>query len=240
MTHINRDREEIELSVSLFGERPIEHLNTIGALGGQFLAIHAMLTTDREIRMLADAGAAVAHAPIVCTDIVSAVTKVVAMRVAGVTVGLGCDTVINDLFKVMRHAFVMQTQATGIPLYDPQSFTTGDAMAMATIDAARALGWDDEIGSLEAGKAADVVVVDANNTRLSPAYEPPSTLVRYATGSDVESVVVAGRVVVDGGRVLTLDEPAVIEEAIALGDKLGEALAPRRYRPLRYAPAQVT
>src|SRR4029078_5190146 len=106
-------------------------------------AIHAMLTTDREIRMLADAGAAVAHAPIVCTDIVSAVTKVVAMRVAGVTVGLGCDTVINDLFKVMRHAFVMQTQATGIPLYDPQSFTTGDAMAMAKIDAARAPAWDE-------------------------------------------------------------------------------------------------
>lgn len=240
MTHINRDREEIELSVSLFGERPIEHLNAIGALGGRFLAIHAMLTTDREIRMLADAGVAVAHAPIVCTDIVSAVTKVVSMRVAGVTVGLGCDTVINDLFKVMRHAFVMQTQATGIPLYDPQSFTTEDAMAMATIDAARALGWDDEIGSLEPGKAADVVVVDANNTRLSPAYEPPSTLVRYATGSDVESVVVAGQVVVDGGRVLTLDESALIDEALALGDKLGEALAPRRYRPLRYAPAHVT
>src|SRR5919201_549758 len=189
MTHINRDREEIELSVSLFGERPIEHLHSIGALGGRFLAIHAMLTTDREIRMLAEAGAAVAHAPIVCTDIVSAVTKVVSMRAAGVTVGLG---------------------------------------------------WDDEIGSLEPGKAADVVIVDANNTRLSPAYEPPSTLVRYATGSDVESVVVAGRVVVDDGRVLTLDEPAVIEEALALGDKLGEALAPRRYRPLRYATARVT
>jgi cytosine/adenosine deaminase-related metal-dependent hydrolase len=85
-----------------------------------------------------------------------------------------------------------------------------------------------------------VVVVDANNTRLSPAYEPPSTLVRYATGSDVESVVVAGRVVVDKGRVLTLDEAGVIEEALALGDKLGEALAPRRYRPLRYTTAHVT
>ncbi|MGH8956905.1 MAG: amidohydrolase family protein, partial [Microbacterium sp.] len=126
MTHINRDREEIELSVSLFGERPIEHLYRIGALGPDFLAIHAMLTTDREIGMLADAGAAVAHAPIVCTDIVSAVTKVVAMRQQGVHVGLGCDTVINDLFKVMRHAFVMHTQATGIPLYDPWSLTTED------------------------------------------------------------------------------------------------------------------
>jgi cytosine/adenosine deaminase-related metal-dependent hydrolase len=232
MCHINRDREEIELIFSLFGERPIEHLHTIGALDDRFLAIHAMLTTDREIRLLAEAGAAVAHAPIVCTDIVSAVTKVVGMRVAGVTVGLGCDTVINDLFKVMRIAFVMHGQATGIPLYDPLSFRTDDAMAMATIDAARALRWDHEIGSLEEGKVADVVVVDADNTRLTPAYHPVGTLVRYAVGTDVESVVVDGRVVVDGGRVLTVDEPALLEEAEALGAKLGEVLGPRRYHPL--------
>lgn len=232
MCHINRDREEIELSFSLFGERPIEHLNGIGALDDRFLAIHAMLTTDREIQMLADAGAAVAHAPIVCTDIVSAVTKVVAMRAAGVTVGLGCDTVINDLFKVMRTAFVMHGQATGIPLYDPLSLTTEDAMTMATIDAARALRWDHEIGSLEAGKAADVVVVDAENTRLTPAYQPVGTLVRYAVGTDVESVVVAGRVVVDEGRVLTIDEPPLLDEAVRLGEKLGAVLGPRRYRPL--------
>jgi 5-methylthioadenosine/S-adenosylhomocysteine deaminase len=236
MCHINRDREEIELIFSLFGERPIEHLNSIGALDERFLAIHAMLTTDREIRMLADAGAAVAHAPIVCTDIVSAVTKVVSMRTAGVTVGLGCDTVINDLFKVMRIAFVMHGQSSGIPLYDPLAFSTEDAMTMATIDAARALRWDHEIGSLETGKAADVVVVDAENTRLTPAYHPVGTLVRYAVGTDVESVVVAGRVVVDAGRVLTVDEPSLLDEAERLGDKLGRVLGPRRYRPLPAEP----
>jgi 5-methylthioadenosine/S-adenosylhomocysteine deaminase len=232
MCHINRDREEIELAFSLFGERPIEHLHGIGALDDRFLAIHAMLTTDREINMLAEAGTAVAHAPIVCTDIVSAVTKVVSMRAAGVTVGLGCDTVINDLFKVMRIAFVMHGQASGIPLYDPLALTTEDAMTMATIDAARALRWDHEIGSLEEGKVADVVVVDAENTRLTPAYQPIGTLVRYAVGTDVESVVVAGRVVVDDGRVLTIDEGPLLDEAVRLGDKLGAVLGPRRYRPL--------
>jgi 5-methylthioadenosine/S-adenosylhomocysteine deaminase len=232
MCHINRDREEIELIFSLFGERPIEHLNAIGALDDRFLAIHAMLTTDREIQMLGEAGAAVAHAPVVCTDIVSAVTKVVSMRTAGVTVGLGCDTVINDLFKVMRIAFVMHGQGSGIPLYDPLAFGTEDAMEMATIDAARALRWDHEIGSLEVGKAADVVVVDAENTRLTPTYHPVGTLVRYAVGTDVESVVVAGRLVVEGGRVLTVEEPALLDEAERLGEKLGEVLAPRRYHPL--------
>jgi cytosine/adenosine deaminase-related metal-dependent hydrolase len=231
MTHINRDREEIELAVSLLGERPIEHLSRIGAIGPEFLAIHAMLTTDREIGMLAEAGAAVAHAPIVCTDIVSAVTKVVAMRHQGVRVGLGCDTVINDLFKVMRHAFVMHTQATGIPLYDPWSMTTEDAMTMGTVDAARALRWEREIGSLEPGKAADVVVVDGDNVRLTPAHDPVGTLVRYAVGTDVDSVLVAGRLVVEGGRLLTIDEQALLPEAVALGEKLRAELDPRRYRP---------
>ncbi|HXF97513.1 MAG TPA: amidohydrolase family protein [Gaiellaceae bacterium] len=233
MVHINRDREEIELSVALFGERPIEHLYRIGALSPSFVAIHAMLTTDREIEMLAETGAGVAHAPVVCTDIVSAVTKVPTMRAAGVRVGLGCDTVINDILKVMRIAFIMHTQESGIRLFDPFGFTTGDAFAMGTIDAARLLNWDHEIGSLEVGKAADIAVIDGDNVRLFPAYDPIGTLVRYATGTDVESVLVAGRLVVDGGKVLTVDEPALLDEAARVGEKLGRALADRRYRPLR-------
>jgi cytosine/adenosine deaminase-related metal-dependent hydrolase len=233
MVHINRDREEVELAVSLFGERPLEHLHRIGALGVGFVAIHAMLTTDREVEMLASAGAGVAHAPVVCTDILSAVTKVPTMRAAGVVVGLGCDTVINDILKVMRIAFIMHAAETGTRMFDPFGLTTEDVFAMGTIDAARLLRWDHEIGSLEPGKAADLAVVDGDNVRLTPAYDPIGTLVRYATGTDVESVLVAGRLVVDGGKVLTVDEPALLEEAERVGRMLGEVLGPRRYRPLR-------
>jgi cytosine/adenosine deaminase-related metal-dependent hydrolase len=233
MVHINRDREEVELAVSLVGERPIEHLHRIGALGPGFIAIHAMLTTDREVQMLAETGGGVAHAPVVCTDIMSAVTKVPAMRAAGVPVGLGCDTVINDILKVMRIAFIMHAAENGTRMFDPYGFTTEDAFAMGTIEAARLLRWDDEIGSLEEGKAADIAVVDGDNVRLTPAYDPIGTLVRYATGTDVESVLVAGRLVVDGGKMLTVDEPALLDEAEAVGRKLGEVLGPRRYRQLR-------
>jgi 5-methylthioadenosine/S-adenosylhomocysteine deaminase len=233
MVHVNRDREEVELSVSLFGERPIEHLYRIGALSPTFIAIHAMLTTDREIRMLAETGAGVAHAPVVCTDIVSAVTKVPRMRSAGVVVGLGCDTVINDILKVMRIAFIMHTQETGIRLFDPLAFTTQDAFAMGTIDAARLLKWDDEIGSLEPGKAADVVVVDGDNVRLTPAYDPIATLVRYGSGTDIEAVLIAGNVVVEDGVLQTIDERVLLDEAESVGSKLGATLAPRRYWPLR-------
>jgi cytosine/adenosine deaminase-related metal-dependent hydrolase len=233
MVHINRDREEVELAVALFGERPIEHLHSIGALGPGFVAIHAMLTTDREAEMLASAGGGVAHAPVVCTDIMSAVTKVLTMRAAGVIVGLGCDTVINDILKVMRIAFIMHAAETATKMFDPYGLTTEDVFSMGTSDAARLLRWDDEIGSLEEGKKADVVVVDGNNVRLTPAYDPIGTLVRYATGTDVESVLVDGKLVVDGGKVLTVDEEALLDEAERVGRKLGAELGPRRYRPLR-------
>ncbi|MYK75841.1 MAG: amidohydrolase family protein [Acidimicrobiaceae bacterium] len=232
MTHINRDREEIELCVSLFGRRPIEHLSHIGALGPRFLAIHAMLTTAREIRLLAEAGAKLTHAPVVCTDIVSAVTDVVGMRAAGVTVGLGCDTVINDILAVMRIAFFMQAQSAGIPMYDPVGFTTEDAFDMATIEGAKALMWDTEIGSLEVGKAADIAVIDGENPRLSPRHNPVGSIVRYAAGTDVRSVLVDGRLVVDAGRVLTLDEGLLLKEADEVAVRVREDLLHRRYWPL--------
>ena len=232
MTHINRDREEIELCVSLFGRRPLEHLSHLGVLGPRFLAIHAMLTTARETRLLAEAGAKLSHAPVVCTDIVSAVTGIVGMRAAGVTVGLGCDTVINDILAVMRIAFFMQAQSAGIPLYDPIGFTTEDAFDMATIDGAKALMWDGRIGSLEVGKAADITVIDGENPRLSPRHNPVGSLVRYGVGTDVRSVLVDGRVVVDDGRVLTVDEEALLEEADEVADRVRDDLLPRRYWPL--------
>ena len=218
MVHINRDREEVELAIALFGERPIEHLHRIGALGPGFVAIHAMLTTDREVEMLAEAGAGVAHAPVVCTDILSAVTKVPTMRAAGVVVGLGCDTVINDILKVMRIAFIMHAAETGTRMFDPFGLTTEDVFAMGTIDAARLLRWDHEIGSLEPGKAADVVGrrrrQRAPDARVRPDRDARALRDRAPTWRACSS---NGRLVVGGGRVLTIDEPALLDEAERVG-----------------------
>jgi len=230
MTHINRDREEIELSMSLFGERPIEHLHRIGALWPGLFAIHAMLSTDREIRLLADAGAKVAHAPLACTDLLSAVTRTVAMQAAGVMVGLGSDTISYDMFRVMGTAYVMHNQAVGIPLYDPLAFTAETALSMTTRDAARALRWDDAIGSLEGGKCADLAVLRGDKLRLSPYDDVIGALVRHAVGEDVETVIVDGQIVVDGGKVLALDENELLEEATRIYARLGSTLKPRRYR----------
>ena len=91
---------------------------------------------------------------------------------------------------------------------------------------------DEEIGSLEAGKQADIAVIDGDNVRLSPSHNPIAVLVQYAVGTDVESVLVAGRLVVDGGEVTTIDQSSLLEEATALSGRLADVLEPRRYRPL--------
>lgn len=232
MTHINRDREEIEISMALHGERPLEHLHKIGALWPGYVAIHAMLTTDREIQMLAETGAKVAHSPMACIDIISAVTKVVSMRACGVTVGLGCDTLINDILKVMRIAFIMHTQSSGIPLYDPVALSSEDILAMATCDGAKVLGLEDQIGSLETGKQADLVVINGDNVYLSPQHNPVGVLVQYASGGDVKSVLVDGQLVVNQNKVLTIDEALAIEEAAKLSERLRPILEARRYQPM--------
>ena len=210
-------------------------MNHIGALGPRFLAIHAMLTTAREVRLLAEAGAKLTHAPVVCTDIVSAVTDIVGMRAAGVTVGLGCDTVINDILAVMRIAFFMHAQAAGIPLYDPVRLhhrgcvRHGHHRRCPSPDVG-----DREIGSLEVGKAADIAVIDGENLRLSPRHNPVGSLVRYGVGTDVRSVLVNGRLVVDDGKVTARPwtRPHCSKRLTRWPARVGDDLLPRRYWPL--------
>lgn len=141
---------------------------------------------------------------------------------------MGCDTIVNDILRLMGIAFIMHNQA-GMPLFDPYGLTTADVFEMGTIDAAKLLMWDDEIGSLEVGKAADITVIDADNFRLTPTTNPVATLVRYGVGTDVESVMIAGQLTVHQGRLLTIDEEALIEEAEELGGRMMAAMAPRRY-----------
>jgi 5-methylthioadenosine/S-adenosylhomocysteine deaminase len=230
MTHINRDREEIELSMALFGERPIEHLHRIGALWTGLLAIHAMLCTDREIALLAGAGVKVAHAPLACVDLLSAATKVVGMLSAGVSVGLATDTISYDMFRVLNTAHTMHNQAVGLPLYDPLALTARTAFAMATRIAARALRWEDCIGSIEVGKCADLAILRGQKLRLTPYDDVVGALVRHGVSEDVQTVVVDGEIVVDDGKILTFDEDKLLEDAARLYSKLGRELKPRRYR----------
>lgn len=239
MTHINRDREEIELMVSLTGKRPIEHLDDLGVIGPNWVGIHVMHCSDREIQLLAKRGASIAHCPLVCFDITSAVTKVPHMLNAGVNVGLGCDNVLNDLFEVMRTAFIMHQSVFGIPYFDPKVLTCEEILEMATVRGAKALNWDNEVGSIAKGKKADITIVDTSDIMWTPSYNVVGELVRFGSSRDVDTVIIDGKVVLENRRLRTIDEDALIKNAREFGKDQKSRLEKARYYPMLHRFRQI-
>ena len=230
--HVGRDREEVEFSLAVYGRRPVEQLAHWGVLSERLLAIHAILVTDREAGLLAAAGASVAHSPVECQNILNGIPRVQRLRERGIAVGLGCDNAINDMWEVMRAAWVIHSSMGAIPDYDPEHLPAGDILDMATRDAARALRWHDGLGSIEVGKQADLVVVDGDAAHLVPVHDPVTELVRYGTRADVRDVMVAGRLLLSNGRHTTIDTERLFAAAEQAALSVAAAVTPRRYRPL--------
>ena len=178
---------------------------------------------DRAILKAADVG--VAHCPQSNMKISSGAAPVADMLKEGLRLGLGTDGAASnndlDMFEEMLTAALLSKHVTG----DPTTAPAVAVLEMATIGGARALGMEDRIGSLEAGKRADLVVVGLKQPRMNPVYDPVSHLVYAAKGADVRQVMVEGRVILDAGRVLTLDEAAVVQDANRLRDQVRRSLA---------------
>jgi 5-methylthioadenosine/S-adenosylhomocysteine deaminase len=230
--HANRDREEIEFCLAAYGRRPIEQLAEIGVLGPETVLAHAMLATEREIRLMGEARCNVAHSAVECVNILNAVPNVRMMRELGVNVALGGDNAANDMFRGMHAAWVIHTAMRGIANYDPEYLTAEDILAMATIDAARLLGLDHTIGSIETGKQADIVVLDGADPHLFPVQALIPELVRHASRGDVRYVLVAGQVVRDPGGVRTMDLTELAARADRHAPRLRAIAAAGRYRAL--------
>lgn len=230
--HASRDREEVEFCLATRGRRPIEQLAEIGVLDFNTVLAHAMLATEREIRLMGEARCNVAHSAVECVNILNAVPNVRMMRELGVNVALGGDNAANDMFRVMHAAWVIHTATRGIANYDPDYLTAEDILAMATIDAARLLGLDHAIGSIEAGKQADLVVLDGADPHLFPVQALVPELVRHASRGDVRYVLVAGEVVRDPDGVRTVDLRELAARADRHAPRLRAIAADGRYRNL--------
>jgi 5-methylthioadenosine/S-adenosylhomocysteine deaminase len=230
--HASRDREEVEFCLSVYGRRPIEQLDHLGVLSPRTVLAHAMLATERELVLMGRAGCGVAHSAIECVNILNAVPNVRMMRELGITVGLAGDNAANDMFRVMHAAWVIHGATRGIAAYDPAVMPAEDILAMATIEAARLLGLDHIIGSIEIGKEADLVVLDGADPHLFPVQALVPELVRHASRGDVRYVLVAGRVVRDPGGVTTIDRAALAARADGHAPRLRAIAAGGRYRSL--------
>ena len=216
LTHLAEGQAEIDRVLEATGMTSIEYLEHLGLLDDRLVAAHVILPTPNEIELLAQRGVGVVHCPQSNMKIGAGVAPVPAMIEAGVAVGIGTDGAgsNNDLnlWEEVDTAAKLHKLDSG----DPTVLPAHQAMAMATIEGARALNMEDEIGSLEVGKRADLIVVATDGLHQQPqdpAANPYSFLVYSTKASDVRTVIIEGQVVVEDGEILTLDTTEVLEKA---------------------------
>ncbi len=232
LIHLAETRDEMKTSRQAHKATPAAYLESIGFFGpstgaGQgprTLAAHGVWLTPADMAILARHHVGVSHNPESNMKLASGAADVVAMRRAGIAVGIGTDGAASnndlDMFEALRQAAFLAKLQTA----DPRSVPARTALAMATIEGARALGLDAQIGSLEAGKRADIITVFMGSPRQTPLYDVLSHLVYATHGDDVRTTMVNGRVLMRDRTVLTLDESAVLSEARAFAQKVRAAV----------------
>ncbi|HYY94889.1 MAG TPA: amidohydrolase [Pyrinomonadaceae bacterium] len=223
--HVAETRKEVADITRDHGASPVEYLARIGFLGPRDIFAHTVHLTEHEINLLKQNGVGSVHNPQSNMKLASGVAPVPQMLKAGVAVGLGTDGAASnndlDMWEEMDTAAKLHKVAT----FDPKVINAVEALAMATIEGARALHMDSEIGSLEAGKRADIVVVDLDSLHQTPRYNIYSHLVYATKASDVRTVVIEGRVVMRDRRLLTLDEEAIKQKARLLRERVSRSLS---------------
>lgn len=206
------------------GRSTIEMLGRLGVLDARPLLIHCVDLDAEDIRRISDAGCAVAHCPVANAKLGHGVAPVPELREAGVRVGLGTDSVGSnnrlDLLEEARIASLLQRARKA----DPGVLSPAELLSLCTIDGARALGWEDRVGTLEPGKEADLCAVSLSAPHVRPVHDPLAALFHAARGTDVVLTVVAGREVFADGEVRTLDVGALEAEVEEVTGRLRAAL----------------
>ena len=229
-THVAETTFELEEANRRYGRTDTEFLGDIGFLGPDVLAVHCVHCSSRDIRVLKYHGAKVSHNPCSNLYLASGVPPIPEMHASGLTVGLGSDGPASSnnhsLFQAMKFAALIHK---GVHR-DATIMTAEKVLEMATIDGARAVGLAGEIGSIEIGKKADIVVVDCSGPFMTPVHNPVSALVYSALGSEVSDVMVDGRFVIRDGAVVSVDEGAVRTAAQSHADALAKRAGSERFK----------
>jgi 5-methylthioadenosine/S-adenosylhomocysteine deaminase len=203
--HLHETQGEVLLAVEQNGERPIDTLNRLGLLGPRTLCVHMTDAGDQDMALLAQSGAHVVHCPQSNMKLASGTCPVVKLTEKGINVALGTDGAAsnNDLNMFGE----MQTAALLAKLHseDATALPASEALAMATINGARALGMEAHIGSLEVGKQADLIAVDLTGPETQPLYNPLSQLVYACNGSQVSHSWIAGQAVLEEKQLTRVD-----------------------------------
>jgi len=220
--HLHETEDEIAQGQVLHHQRPLQRLRNLGLLGPNLIAVHAVHVNEEEIGVLAAQGCHVAHCPTSNLKLASGIAPVTAMLRLGINVGLGTDGAASnnrlDLLGEMRMAALLAKGVSG----DASVLPAHQALQMATLNGARALGLDADIGSLVPGKAADVVALDLSGLETAPCYDVISDLVYAAGRENVSHVWVNGELLLDERRLTTLDSRELAAKAAFWQKKISQ------------------
>lgn len=229
--HLSESQTEVDTIKRKFGKTPTEYLDDLGLLSPRVLAVHCVKLSERDIAILKERGVSVAHNPESNAKLGNGIAPIPALLQAGVTVGLGTDSGVSnnnlDLFEEMDFGIKIQR----VLHQDWKVMTARQALEMATIGGARAIRKEREIGSLEIGKKADLIIVDTDKPELQPVYDRYSHLVYVTRGGDVGTSIVNGRVLMENRRVLTMDEAAIARTAAEFRRLVTESIKTMRNTP---------
>lgn len=222
--HLAETQAESGLSQDRHHMRPVAILESLNFWAPTTLAAHGVWINDDEIALLDRRGVGVANNPESNMKLASGTAPVMRYRKAGVNVGIGTDGAASnndlDMFEAMRQTAFQQKLVS----MDPTAISAAEALEMATLGGARALGRGQHLGSLEPGKLADLIIVGMSKARQQPLFEPMSQIVYASRGDDVETTIVNGKVLMRDRKVLTMDEAAVLRDARVAADLVRKAV----------------
>jgi 5-methylthioadenosine/S-adenosylhomocysteine deaminase len=220
--HVAETEREVEDSRQRHGKTPVRLLADLGCFRVPVVAAHAIYVDDDDRRLLCEGDVSVAHNPSSNLKLANGIAPIQALLDRGVNVGLGTDSAASNnnlnLFEEMHMAALLQKWLRR----DAEALPARQVLRMATIQGAKALGLDAEIGSLEVGKQADVVIVDAAQPHLAPRHDPVALLVYSAQAADVCTVLVRGRLLLDERELQTLDPESLLAQAAEQTRRLHE------------------
>jgi len=225
LIHVAEMKKELDESLENNHATPVQYLDRIGLLGADVLAAHCIYVNDEDRKILAERKVGCVHNPSSNMMLASGIAPVVEQRAAGIAVGLGTDGPAgsNNDFNLMEE-IDLAAKLQKISKMDPRALGAKGALEMATIDGARALHMEKQIGSIEKGKKADFILIGLDAPNAVPLFDIYSLLAYSLKAADIETVVIGGRIVMRNHKLLTVDEPAAIAKAREYQTKIAASL----------------
>ena len=220
--HVHESTVEVPYAQAASGERPMARLKRLGLLTRQLVAVHMTCLDEQDIAMAVEGNISVAHCPESNMKLASGVCPVAELAEKGINVCLGTDGAASNnnlsMMGEMRSAALLGKITAG----DASALSAPRILEMATINGARALGMEDQIGSLEPGKWADICCVDMHALHMQPLYDPISQLVFCAESSDVCDVWIGGRQLMDARRLSNVNQKSLFDKAAHWSERLSD------------------